>query len=179
MKSNSNAQKTASEIAQEIFKVTKVESSFDRKGRFLHLIAKLEKKDFIRLYSPATTVTIFIQGFWLQLMLNGKNMLVLNREDNISFNIEIIENDYHLNKLKISYQNKILGLFTSKKIMISTKPNTTDEYFFIAKSIVKILQKIRNRNYGNELNNYKYPVIQIIPNDIDKIEFDSNLVNIQ
>lgn len=41
MKSNSNAQKTASEIAQEIFKVTKVESSFDKKGRFLHLIAKL------------------------------------------------------------------------------------------------------------------------------------------
>lgn len=106
-------------------------------------------------------------------------MLVLNREDNISFNIEVVENEYQLNKLKISYQNKILGLFTSKKIMISTKPNTTDEYFFIAKSIVKILQKIRNTNYGNELNNYKYPVIQIIPNDTDKIEFDSNLVNIQ
>ena len=149
MKSNSNAQKTASEIAKEIFKVTKVESSFDREGRFLHLIAKLGQKEFIKLYSPATTVTIFIQGFWLQLMLNEKNMRVLNRGDNEYFNIEIIENDFHMNKLKISYQNKTLGLFTSKKLLISTKPNTTDEYFFIAKSIVKILEKLRNRNFAN------------------------------
>ncbi|WGL59441.1 hypothetical protein QEJ31_12995 [Pigmentibacter sp. JX0631] len=179
MKSNSNAQKTASEIAQEIFKVTKVESSFDKEGRFLHLIAKLGKKEFIKLYSPATTVTIFIQGFWLQLMLNGKNMCVLNRGDNVFFNLEIIENDYHMNKLKISYQNKTLGLFTSKKLLISSKPCTTDEYFFIAKSVVKILQKFRNRNYVNELNSYKYPVIQIIPNHLEEIEFDPNLVNIQ
>lgn len=179
MKSNSGAHKTPSEIAQEIFKVTSVESSFDKKGKFIHLIAKLARSEFIKLYSPDTTVTIFIQGFWLQFIFKENIMKVLNRENNITLEIEIINNQFNLNKLKILYFNKVLGVFTSRKIFLTNRPNTTDEYYFIAKSVIKVFHKLMNISYVQELNNFKYPIIQIIPNDKCEIYFDANLVNIQ
>lgn len=179
MKSNSGAQKSASEIAQEIFKVTKVESFLDKEGKVKHLIAKLSRHQFEKLYSQETVVTIFIQGYWLQLLIKGNKLLFLNRENNLLLNLEIISNDYINNKLKISYHGKTLGIFSSKKILLTSNPKTTDEYFFLAKSAIKILHKISNTKNEVELNNIKYPVIQIIPLEKKETHFNKNLVNLQ
>lgn len=179
MKTNQYIQKTPQEIATELFQGTKVESAFDKKGKFSHLLAKLSKNEFFKLYSPETTVTIFIQGFWLQLCLKDKNKQILNRKTNTILNLEIYNDEFGLTILEMKYLGKKVGKFKFKKISSTDLPYTTDGYYAIARSAVKVFSKIQNNYNWQKINIYNFPVVQIIPEENCFEIFDSNLVNLQ
>lgn len=179
MKSNFCTNKTPSEIASELFQGTKVESAFDKKGKFSHLLARLSKHEFAKLYSPNTTVTIFIQGYWFQLCLKGKNKKILNRDTNTFLNLEIYTNEYGITVLEMMYLGKKVGKFRFKNLNSEDLPYTTEGYYAIARAAVKVFTKIQS-NYAiqkSSMNNL--PVVQIIPEESDKQFFDPSLVNMQ
>ncbi len=179
MKTNHCAYKSASEIASEIFQGTKVESAFDKKGKFSHLLARLSKNEFTKLYSPNTTVTIFIQGYWFQLCLHGKNKKILNRETNTFLNIDIYTNDFDITILEMIHLGKKVGKFRIKGLSINDLPYTTEGYYTLAKAAVKVFTKIQS-NYAQQKNSMNnFPVVQIIPEENDNQYFDPNLVNMQ
>jgi hypothetical protein len=179
MKTNSITNKSPSEIASDLFKGTKVESAFDKKGKFSHLLAKLSKNEFMKLYSPNTTVTIFIQGYWLQLCLNNRTKKILNRETNTFINLEIYTNKLDITVLEISYQGKKIGVFYFKYLSYDDIIYTTEGYYALAKAAVKVFAKIQSF-YSIQKTHLQYlPVVQIIPEETDKSYFNKNLVNIQ
>lgn len=179
MKTNEYSTKSPQEIASELFQGTKVESAFDKKGKFSHLLAKLSKNEFFKLYSPNTTVTIFIQGFWLQLCLKEKNKQVLNRETNTILNIEILNNEFGITILEIKYLGKKVGKFNFKHISYKDLPYTTEGYYAIARAAVKVFLKIQNNYMNQKYCNYKLPVVQILPEENTYDSFNSSLVNLQ
>ena len=179
MKANSITIKSPSEIASELFQGTKVESAFDKKGKFSHLIAKLSKNEFVKLYSPSTTVTIFIHGYWFQLCLNSKNKKILNRETNTFLNIEIFSNKFGSTILKLYYLGKKVGEFNFRNISSEDLPYTAEGYYAIARAAVKVFAKIQSNNALQKSSMQYLPVVQIMPEENDYRYFDSNLVNLQ
>jgi hypothetical protein len=179
MKTNSCIHKTPSEIASELFQGTKVESAFDKKGKFSHLLARLSKNEFAKLYSSNTTVTIFIQGYWFQLCLNGKNKKILNRETNTFLNIDIYTNDFGITVLEMTHLGKRVGRFRFKELSPEDLPYTTEGYYALARAAVKVFTKIQS-NYALQKSSMHYfPVVQIMPEESENQYFDPNLVNIQ
>ncbi|BBH52747.1 hypothetical protein [Fluviispira sanaruensis] len=179
MKTNYYLTKTPSEIASELFQGTKVESAFDKKGKFSHLLARLSKNEFSKLYSPNTTVTIFIQGYWLQLCLNEECKQILNRETNTYLTIKNLKIEDGYIKLSLFHINKCAGKFKFKNLSISEFFTSADGYYAIARAAVKVFAKIHN-SFAIQKNEIHYlPVVQIIPEEDNEIYFDARYVNIQ
>ncbi|APJ03414.1 hypothetical protein [Silvanigrella aquatica] len=179
MKTNSCSNKSPSEIASELFQGTKVESAFDKTGKFSHLLAKLSKNEFTKLYSPNTTVTIFIQGYWLQLCLNSKNKKILNRETNTYLNLEIYTNNFGITILEMYYLGKKVGKFQIKKLNSDDLAYSPEGYYILARTAVKVFSKIQSSYTMQKVPMHYFPVVQIIPEDNETSFFDRNLVNIQ
>ncbi|KAB8032148.1 hypothetical protein [Fluviispira multicolorata] len=179
MKTNSDIAKTPSEIASELFQGTKVESAFDKRGKFSHLLARLSKNEFFKLYSPNTTVTIFIQGYWLQLCLKDKNKIILNRETNSHLALETLENEFGFTTLILSHMGKYVGKFKFRSMTSSEIFETSEGYYAIARAAVRVFTKIQSSFALRKTEMHYLPVVQIMPEEDLEIQFDANLVNIQ
>jgi hypothetical protein len=171
--------KSPSEIATEIFQGTKVESAFDHKGKFKFLIAKLPKNDFNKIYSSNTTVTIFIQGYWLQLSLHSNQKTILNRENNSLLNTKIYQNEFNITILELYYFGKKVVHYKFKELSPEDLLKTTKGYYILAKAAVKAFTRLPSGSAIKKALHYFYPIVQVLPKETNKEFFDPSKVNIQ
>jgi hypothetical protein len=174
-------QKTPSEIASDLFQDTFVESAYDNKGKFSHLLARLPQSEFVRLYSAQTTASIFIQGYWLQLCLQNNKKKIINRDTQIQLEIEVSIDSYGYTLLTFIRFNKNISRFKLKNITAFNLLNSEEGYHYIARAAVKVFAKVVPSLNYNHLSQMHLPVVLVLMNIDKKIEtaFDSKMVLIQ
>lgn len=179
IKSSSN--KSASDIASEIFRGTFVESAYDKRGKFSHLLARLPQNEFVRLYSAQTTASVFIQGYWLQLCVNGNKKRILNRETKIELMLEVGVNEYGITELSFFRFNKRVCRFKLKHISAADLLNTENGFHCIARASVKAFAKTQTLLNMQMLAQAHLPVVLVLMNQENRAipEFDSNRVLLQ
>jgi hypothetical protein len=174
--------KTASEIASEIFQGTFVESAYDKKGKFSHLLARLPQNEFVRLYSVQTTASIFIQGYWLQLSLQNIKKKILNRETQVELLLEVAVNEFGVTELSFFRFNKRVCRFKLKQISAMDLLNTENGFHCIARAAVKAFHKVQSSNINLQtLSQARLPVVLVLMNQEKKMtsDFESNKVLLQ
>lgn len=177
----STCNKSVSEIASEIFQGTFVESAYDKRGKFSHLLARLPQAEFVRLYTPQTTATIFINGYWLQLCLVNSKKRVVNRETQIELLLEVAVNEYGMTELSLFRFDKRIARFKLKHISALDLLNTANGFHCIARAAVKAFAKVQTCFNMNSLAQSHLPVVIVIMNQEKNIssEFDAARVLLQ
>ena len=177
----SSQNKSASEIASEIFQGTFVESAYDKKGKFSHLLARLPQSEFVRLYSVQTTASIFIQGYWLQLCLQTNKKRIINRETKIELFLEIAVNEYGFTELSFFRFNKKICRFKFKHTFANDLLNTENGFHSIARAAVKAFSKIGGLANAPLLPQTHLPVVLVMVNHEKRkpSEFDPQRVLLQ
>jgi hypothetical protein len=174
--------KTASEIASDIFQGTFVESAYDKEGKFSHLLARLPQSEFIRLYSPQTTASIFIQGHWLQLSLLGKQKKILNRDTKVELTFEINANAFGYTELIFYRFEKRVARFKYKKQSPIDFLTTENGFHSIARAAVKLFSQSQlANNLMHQFSQVKLPVVIVLMYQEKQTltQFDSSKVLIQ
>ncbi|MES2615585.1 MAG: hypothetical protein V4591_09240 [Bdellovibrionota bacterium] len=179
LKSSQN--KTASELASEIFQGTFVESAYDKKGKFSHLLARLPQSEFVRLYSAQATATIFIHGYWLQLCLQGGKKRIINRETQIELLLEVAVNEYGFTELSFFRLKKRICRFKLKHISAADLLSTGNGFHCIARAAVKAFAKTQSTLNPQILAQAHLPVVLVLTNTERTMpsEFDRNRVLLQ
>jgi hypothetical protein len=178
---NKRNNKLASDLAAEIFKGTLVESAYDKKGKFSYLLARLPQSEFIRLYSINTSVSIFIQGFWLQMNLHSLKKTVLNRESKIELNLEFAINEYGICEVSFFRARKCVGRYKFKNMTAFDLFTTENGFHLIARAAAKTFYKIHHKTYVSNFFYSHIPAVMILPfQDRDKnLDFDASYVLLQ
>ncbi len=179
LKSSTN--KSASEIASEIFQGTFVESAYDKKGKFSHLLARLPQNEFVRLYSAQTTASIFIQGYWLQLCMHSSKKRIINKETQIELFLEVGVNEFGITELSFFRFNKRVCRFKLKHISAADLLNTENGFHCIARASVKAFHKVQPFLNLQNLSKASLPVVLVLMSQEKECEsgFNSNRVLLQ
>jgi hypothetical protein len=173
--------KSASDIASEIFQDTWVESAYNKKGQFSHLLARLPQSEFVRLYSPQTTASVFIHGYWLQLCLRSNKKRILNRETQIELGMDVTVNNFGVTELSFFRLDKKIHRFKLKHISAFDLLNTENGYHYLARAAVKVFSKMQPLLNLQKLSMAHLPIVLVLMHQEKKCssEFDSNLVLLQ
>ena len=174
----SSRNKTASDLASEIFKGTFVESAYDKQGKFSHLLARLPQSEFVRLYSAQTTASIFIQGYWLQLSIQGNKKRIINRESKIELLLEVGVNEYGTTELTFFRFNKRIWRFKLRHISAADLISTEDGFHCIARASVNAFSKVQSFLNRQTISPTHLPVVLVLMNQekINLPTFDSSRV---
>ncbi len=159
---NQSHLKSPSEIATEIFQGTAVESAYDKKGKFSHLLARLSPTEFVRLYSPHTTASIFIKGFWLQLCVSDNKKKIINRETQCELGLEVAVNEFGMTILSFFRFSKRIARFKLKHISAADLLNTEQGYHCLARAAVKVFYKVQPIQSAQKLAMTYLPVVLVL-----------------
>lgn len=154
--------KTASEIASDIFQGTFVESAYDKEGKFSHLLARLPQSEFIRLYSAQTTASVFIQGHWLQLSLQGNKKKIINRDTKMELQLEVQMNPFGFTELIFYRFDKRVARFKYKKLSPMDLLSTENGFHILARAALKTFHQNYYPQYPQEFFNSNLPAVIVL-----------------
>ncbi len=176
-----NKNKSAQEMASDIFNGTKVESAYDVNGQFSHLLAKLPPAEFMRLYAPGTTASIFIQGNWLQLCLQQSRKKIVNKTSRCEITLEIGVNEFGVTEVSFYRFSRRISKVKFKTLKAQELLTTEIGYHRLARAAVRAFANFMPQNPAQKLLAQKLPVVVVVmekEQKADNNQFDSSLVSL-
>jgi hypothetical protein len=166
-------ERSASQIASDIFQGTFVESAYDKKGKFSHLLARLPQSEFFRLYSPQTTATLFIQGYWLQLCLRSSKKRILNRETQTELTLDVAVNEFGVTQLSFFRFDRCVMRVNIRSLSAADLLSSEAGFRCVARAALKAFVKLQPHSLNVRMLSHSHlPMVLVVIHQDQKDDFD-------
>lgn len=176
----SNPRILAIEFAKKLVDNAEMHSALNRHGQVSHIVARMRREDFEKIYPAWAQASIFINGQWLLFEFAGDCGSVINRSTRSRLEFSIIE-ETHLGRTLVRFHR--LGktiMHCSMKSYFSESPwQTSGGLQTLAKASCKAFGGKRRRCITDDAVAESLPTIHVLPSPRNDEEFDSSLVLLQ
>jgi len=157
---------TASDMANDIFQGTQVESIYDGRGEFSHLLATLPREDFLRLYGALATANVFIEGYWFELCLKNTKKSIINRETKMQLRLDVFADELGRTTLSFYRYDKCVAKFKFKRRTVKELLCSEDGYFMIARAATQVFNSSQETFLVKKDTNYPTVIVVAAPEPV-------------
>lgn len=175
------SQRRAVEFAKRLVDNAEVHSAMKRNGEVSHIVARMRRDDFCKVYPAWAHASVYIAGQWLLFEFSAESGTVLNRNLRSRLDFSVAE-DPLSGRTSLRFHRLGKTVFRCSLRTVSSEPlwNQSDGLQVLAKASRTAFERTSSRTHLSDAFTDELPVIHVVPDRGDLEEdFDRRLVLLQ